>query len=203
MNIIGVTVGTSMSPAKIADKMTIPRIYKAQKAQEDGAFAFEQGKSYMIYSPKVDGVFACEIAVNGFAPDDGANGLPIKIQLPAIDSAVNADSFIFELIEATTFTNTSGQGWITTSASIIYTIDGHTKVYTQQIGGSEIVYNTGYISGATNVGIFTKEVFINPDGDKSVSCVPEVTEEDNGKILRVVDGEWQAVELPYAKGVSF
>lgn len=41
------------------------------------------------------------------------------------------------------------------------------------------------------------------NGNVEVVDVPEVTATDNGKILRVVDGEWQAVELPSAEGVSF
>lgn len=33
--------------------------------------------------------------------------------------------------------------------------------------------------------------------------IPSVTTSDNGKILRVVNGAWAAVELPSASGVSF
>lgn len=29
--------------------------------------------------------------------------------------------------------------------------------------------------------------------------IPRVTEEDNGKFLRVEDGKWAAVEIPYAE----
>jgi hypothetical protein len=28
--------------------------------------------------------------------------------------------------------------------------------------------------------------------------VPRISSKDNGKFLRVVDGKWQAVEIPYA-----
>lgn len=33
--------------------------------------------------------------------------------------------------------------------------------------------------------------------------LPAVTSSDNGKVLRVVNGEWAAVSLPSASGVSF
>ena len=33
--------------------------------------------------------------------------------------------------------------------------------------------------------------------------LPKVDAEDNGKVLRVVNGSWAAVQLPSASGVSF
>lgn len=33
--------------------------------------------------------------------------------------------------------------------------------------------------------------------------LPTVTSSDNGKVLRVVNGAWSAVQLPSASGVSF
>lgn len=33
--------------------------------------------------------------------------------------------------------------------------------------------------------------------------LPVVTSSDNGKVLRVVNGEWSVVSLPSASGVSF
>lgn len=41
-----------------------------------------------------------------------------------------------------------------------------------------------------------------PKGDTGAG-VPTVTASDNGKILRVVNGEWAATELPSATGVNF
>lgn len=41
-----------------------------------------------------------------------------------------------------------------------------------------------------------------PKGDTGTG-VPNVTSSDNGKVLRVVNGTWQAVTLPSASGVSF
>ena len=35
------------------------------------------------------------------------------------------------------------------------------------------------------------------------SGLPEVTTDDNGKFLRVVEGEWAADSIPNARGVSF
>jgi hypothetical protein len=45
------------------------------------------------------------------------------------------------------------------------------------------------------------------NGEWSVSeipaAVPSVTSTDNGKVLRVVNGAWAAAEIPAASGVSF
>lgn len=40
-------------------------------------------------------------------------------------------------------------------------------------------------------------------GDTGDSSVPSVSEVDNGKFLRVVDGEWSASRVGYAEEVSF
>lgn len=37
----------------------------------------------------------------------------------------------------------------------------------------------------------------------SGKLLPEVSTSDNGKVLRVVSGQWAAAELPNANGVSF
>lgn len=37
----------------------------------------------------------------------------------------------------------------------------------------------------------------------TIPTVPSVTASDNGKVMRVVNGEWSAVLLPSASGVSF
>ena len=38
---------------------------------------------------------------------------------------------------------------------------------------------------------------------KNTPFIPQVSTEDNGKFLRVVDGVWAAVALPNAEGVGF
>lgn len=43
---------------------------------------------------------------------------------------------------------------------------------------------------------------IDPNGT-SPSILPDVTEADNGKVLRVVAGVWAAASIPNAEGVGF
>lgn len=40
-------------------------------------------------------------------------------------------------------------------------------------------------------------------GDLAINELPNVYSADNGKVLRVVNGAWAAVQLPSASGVSF
>ena len=40
-------------------------------------------------------------------------------------------------------------------------------------------------------------------GNISIRELPSVSASDNGKVLRVVNGAWAAVQLPSASGVSF
>ena len=66
--------------------------------------------------------------------------------------------------------------------------------------------------GGTGSASLTKAQFVWGAGDwendgyaytTTVTGLPEVTSSDNGKILRVVNGAWAAVQLPSASGVSF
>ena len=43
---------------------------------------------------------------------------------------------------------------------------------------------------------------IDPNGT-SPSILPDVTEADNGKVLRVINGAWAADKIPNAEGVGF
>lgn len=55
----------------------------------------------------------------------------------------------------------------------------------------------------------SKFLAVNADGDiiavenNAGGNIPEVTTEDDGKILRVVNGKWQAVSIPLAEEVAF
>lgn len=57
------------------------------------------------------------------------------------------------------------------------------------------------ISG-TNIKTVNNESILG-SGNLSVSSLPAVTSSDNGKVLRVVNGAWVAVNLPSASGNSF
>ena len=63
-------------------------------------------------------------------------------------------------------------------------------------GNSFFFWRYGY-NAAGGVYIFTPWSQVND------VIVPNVTSSDNGKVLRVVNGAWEAVSLPSASGVSF
>lgn len=60
-----------------------------------------------------------------------------------------------------------------------------------------------YPDGITENGIYTLSQTKGLQIGVNVSELPDVTEADNGKVLRVVNGEWAAAEIPSANGVSF
>lgn len=61
-------------------------------------------------------------------------------------------------------------------------------------------------SGISSWNDLTDKPFIPTkvsDLEQDVDMMPEVTSEDNGKLLMVVDGKWAVVELPNAKEATF
>lgn len=62
--------------------------------------------------------------------------------------------------------------------------------------GSFMYWRYGYQASG---GVMT----FTPWSKASDVAVPAVTSSDNGRVLRVVNGEWSAVSLPSASGVSF
>ena len=64
-------------------------------------------------------------------------------------------------------------------------------------GVSAAVAGTDYLTEAPVTSVNGKT------GDVKVREVPSVTASDNGKFLRVVSGEWAAVEIANANGGSF
>ncbi len=72
--------------------------------------------------------------------------------------------------------------------------------FAQRGSGSSSFNDMGYIS---TTGVLTN--FTIPWGSVTgkPAQLPTVTTSDNGKVLRVVNGAWSAVELPSASGVSF
>lgn len=72
--------------------------------------------------------------------------------------------------------------------------------FAQRGSGSSSFNDMGYIS---TTGVLTN--FTIPWGSVTgkPAQLPTVTTSDNGKVLRVVNGAWSAVQLPSASGVSF
>ena len=62
--------------------------------------------------------------------------------------------------------------------------------------GSFMYWRYGYQASG---GVMT----FTPWSKASDVAVPAVTSSDNGKVLRVVNGAWEAVSLPSASGVNF
>ena len=73
---------------------------------------------------------------------------------------------------------------------------------------SAAVAGTDYMAPATNEAQAEEGQVLTKGGDGYIwknapSGLPTVTTEDNGKVLRVVDGAWEAVEIANANGGSF
>lgn len=51
--------------------------------------------------------------------------------------------------------------------------------------------------------VYTKRESDNAYMSKKAKVLPSVTADDNGAFMRVVDGEWAAVELPNAEDGDF
>ena len=73
---------------------------------------------------------------------------------------------------------------------------------------SAAVAGTDYMAPATNEAQAEEGQVLTKEGDGYIwknapSGLPTVTTEDNGKVLRVVDGAWAAVEIANANGGSF
>lgn len=102
-------------------------------------------------------------------------------------------------------------GYLTEGLKII--VDGLTypviqlyKSTVSGVSGLSVMYNNGQADAsvflADGVGLNTVKTAIESEIDGKMDDVP-VTTSDNGKVLRVVNGTWQAVNLPSANGGSF
>lgn len=74
------------------------------------------------------------------------------------------------------------------------------------VGG--VTYDTVGEASVTQVQTSgTKIATVSIDGASTdiyaPASLPSVSSSDNGKVLRVVNGAWAAVQLPSASGVSF
>ena len=130
-------------------------------------------------------------------------------------------AYLWGKIKSAFLSNSGGQ--ITGDLSL-YSASGNSPSLIFQrgtIGDSQNdwkIYGKGgalYFAEATSgSATFTDKLYIGSSGQIHGSLswsdvtdkppeLPAVTASDNGKVLRVVSGDWSAVELPSASGVSF
>lgn len=79
-------------------------------------------------------------------------------------------------------------------------VDANGALYTAPGGGTQILVD-GILEGDGTGNIFAAQTVQAETADAQV--LPTVTTSDNGKFLRVVSGQWQAVAVPDANGQSF
>lgn len=193
--IIGVTVGTTLSPAKIQDKLkpiktvngvapdengdvkvSSSKISIIQTPQLGGRYDFEQGKVYKVYAPNADGRFNCRIV---FTVVGELSPRAIHINPPCENEA---ESFEFEVISSE---YTFDYGRQSECLIVTYRIDEtiNTVRYEVDSAEAEAYVYTGTEYGVTKVGILTDEIFINPDaedgedGEDGATFTPSVSDD--------------------------
>lgn len=205
--IIGVTVGTSLSPSKIDEKLKPVKtvngvapdetgnvntalVYMTQNPQEDGTFAFEQGKKYKIYAPSENGKFICIINLTKEEFREGGISVHSNYALVTnIPCNNNADSFVFELLSVD---NSMGTYYYS------YMIDNTIYDKDKYEGSYVVIHPHGCISGATKVGVSTDEAFINPEGESNKSGVHVGADEPTDDSVIWIDTDEEEEEVGFA-----
>lgn len=76
-----------------------------------------------------------------------------------------------------------------------------TYVWNQVLSNEPLKFSDVHLSNVTTTK-FATEAYVQ-NAISGSGSLPAVTSSDNGKVLRVVNGAWSAVQLPSASGVSF
>ena len=165
-----------------------------QYVDESGYCNLEKGKEYKIFAEKnTDNQFTCSLV---FAHSAGS----IIIENENTDKY--AESFVFRMVDI----SINGS-----DITLVYELAGvrYEETITASSNPTLLTKNYLYVSGATKVLIYNADATIlagsgsDESGGGGSSELPSVSVSDNGKFLRVVDGEWTAVSVQEAETVEF
>lgn len=159
----------------------------------DGEYILEKGKTYKIKSASaLDEMyevyaFLLSLAWQTWSESSGAeNG---TYTVPEIVYDKYADGVKFR------FCDVNADGGM---PNFVYEIDGERQTVTlADISTDSMSDYTLTLTNATEVYLY------NSDAEIGVGQLPIVTEEDNGKVLRVVNGMWSVDNIPDAEEASF
>ena len=174
-------------------------------------YDIEQGKTYKIYRKATETTWDNAEVVVPFkirSTEDGTS----TVYSAYISSSVSVwptfrkykDYFTFALLDVYAEYIAYGDNNTQLVVHVVMNIDG--EEYAYPVSATLLLNKElGDVMPAFLVGTGIEKVYVVNESEVAVnvSALPTVTAADNGKVLRVVDGKWEAVEIASAEGVSF